>query len=158
LFGGEMWFLLRTGSVLRAHVEYANTKTKWYDSEIEYDSAYTQTIFHEGYRYRSHNIGHTTDGDSESTSYMLSLTTGEGSRWAVEYRDGRLDRCCTPGTNSTISFGPSDYSSGLVSWEGRVRSKDIGIQVGYERQSPDISGNAAGVFGFVQWRKRFDTQ
>ncbi len=28
LFGGEMWFMLRTGSVLRAHVEYANTKVE----------------------------------------------------------------------------------------------------------------------------------
>ncbi len=45
LFGGETWFLLDSGSVLRAHVEYANTKVKWYDSEIEYDWAYRQGHF-----------------------------------------------------------------------------------------------------------------
>jgi hypothetical protein len=157
LFGGELWFLLGTGSVLRAHVEYANTKVKWYDSEIEYDLAYTQAIFHEGYRYYGRNIGHTSDGDSESTSFMLSLTTGEGSRWAAVYRDGRLDRCCGTGANSTISDGPSDYTSGHFSWEGRVRGHDVSVQMGYEEQNPASAGDADGVFGFVQWRKRFDT-
>jgi hypothetical protein len=158
LFGGEMWFMLATGSVLRAHVEYANTKTKWYDSEIEYDAAYVQGIFLEGYRYRGRNIAHATDGDSESRSFMVSLTTGEGSRWSAMYRDGHLDRCCTPGANSTISNGPSDYSSGYVAWEGLVRGHDVGFQLGYEKQSPDSAGDADGVFGFVQWRKRFDTR
>lgn len=158
LFGGETWFMLGTGSVLRAHVEYANTKVKWYNSEIEYDVAYTQGIFHEGYRYRDRNVGHTIDGDSESTSFMLSLTTGAGSRWAVLYRKGHLDRCCTPGANSTITMGASDYSSGHLSWDGRLREQDLSVQLGYESQSPDSAGRADGFFGFVQWRKRFDTR
>lgn len=158
LFGGETWFMLGTGSVLRAHVEYANTKVKWYDSQIEYDLSYTQGIFHEGYRYRGRNIGHTTDGDSESTSYMLSLTTSGGDRWAALYRRGRLDRCCTPGANNLISNGPSRYSSFQVSWDRPMSRNDIGIQLGYEEQTPDSAGDADGLFGFVQWRKRFDTR
>jgi len=157
LFGGEMWFMLGAGSVLRSHVEYANTKVKWYDSEIEYDTAYTQGIFTEGYRYRGRNIGHTTDGDSESVSLMLSLTTGEGHRWAAKVRKGRLDRCCVQGANSRISSGPSSYKSAELSWEGRVRNQGLEVQLGYEEQSPDSAGDADGVFGFIQWRKRFDT-
>ncbi|HUG72315.1 MAG TPA: capsule assembly Wzi family protein [Steroidobacteraceae bacterium] len=158
LFGGEMWFMLGTGSVLRAHVEYANTKVKWYNSDVEYDVAYTQTIFHEGYRYRGRNIGHTTDGDSETASVMLSLTTGEGHRWAALARRGRLDRCCVPGANSLITNGPSDYKSGQISWEGGVRGHRLGIQLGYEKQTPTSAGDADGVFGFLQWRKSFDTR
>ena len=154
LYGGETWFLLRSGSVLRAHVEYANTKVKWYNSDIEYDVAYVQSIFTEGYRYHSRNVGHTTDGDSETTSVMLSLTTGEGSRWAALVRAGRLDRCCSPGANSRITYGPSRYRSGEVSWEGAVRGLDVGLQFGYEQQKPTTAGDANGVFGFLQVRKK----
>lgn len=157
IFGGEMWFMLTTGSVLRAHVEYANTKVKWYDSEIEWDWSYWQAIFTEGYRYRGRNIGHTTDGDAETTSIGLSLTTGEGSRWAALLRRGRLDICCAPYMNSRVSNGPSDYISGQLSWEGQVRGHDIGVQLGYEEQTPSSAGDANGVFGFLKWRKSFDT-
>lgn len=159
LFGGEIWFMLGTGSVLRTHVEYANTKVKWYDSSLEYDWSYTHTsIFSEGYRFHGRNIGHTTDGDSETTSIMLSLTTGEGNRWAALLRRGRLDRCCTPGVNSVITNGPSDYIAGQLSWDGRVRALELGIQLGYEEQSPDSAGDADGLFGFMQWRKHLNTR
>jgi hypothetical protein len=150
LFGAETWFLLRSGSVMRAHVEYANTKVKWYDSELEYDTSYVQSIFFEGYRFRGRNIGHTTDGDSESVSVMLSLTTGKGNRWGALVRRGRLDRCCTPGANSTISFGPSRYNSAEVQWEGPIRGFDVGVHFGYEKQSPDAAGDADGAFGFLR--------
>jgi hypothetical protein len=153
LFGGEMWFMLGTGSVLRTHVEYANTKVKWYNSDIEYDGAYTQGIFQEGYRYRSRNVGHTTDGDAETTSFMLSLTTNEGNRWAVLARRGRLDRCCVPGANSLITNGPSDYKSAQVSWDGTFRGYGLGLQLGYEQQTPGTAGDADGMFGFLQLRK-----
>jgi len=158
ILGGEMWFMLGTGSVLRSHVEYANTKVKWYDSDIEWDLAYQQSIFTEGYRYRSRNVGHTTDGDAETTSFGISLTTGEGHRWGALVRRGRLDVCCTPLRNSRLTYGPSDYWSGELSWQGVMRGHDIGLQVGYQTQSPDAAGDADGVFGFVRWRKQLDSR
>jgi hypothetical protein len=154
LYGGETWYMLPTGSILRAHLEYANTKAKWYQSDDEFDVAYVQGIFTEGYRYYGRNIGHTTDGDSETTSLALSLTTGEGNRWSVSARRGRLNRCCFPRSNSRISFGPSRYKSGQVSWEGAIRGFDVGVEVGYEDQTPASAGNGNGTFGFLQVRKR----
>jgi hypothetical protein len=153
IFGGETWFMLGTGSVLRAHAEYANTKVKWYDSDVEWDWAYRQSIFSEGYRYRGRNIGHTTDGDSETASFGVSLTTGEGDRWGALVRRGRLDYCCVPFFNSRITNGRSTYHSAQLSWEGAVRGQDVGIQLGYEEQTPESAGDATGVFGFIQWRK-----
>lgn len=158
IFGGEMWFMMTTGSVLRAHAEYANTKVKWYDSDIEWDWSYWQAIFTEGYRYRSRNIGHTTDGDAETTSIGLSLTTGDGTRWAALVRRGRLDICCAHYMNSRVSNGPSDYISGQLSWDGQIRGHDVGLQLGYEKQSPKSAGDANGIFGFLQWRKSLDTR
>src|SRR5690606_1436573 len=99
-----------------------------------------------------------SDGDAETTSVGLSLTTGEGDRWAALLRRGRLDICCTAGVNSRITNGPSDYFSGEMSWQGRLRGHELGIQLGYEHQKPDSAGNADGLFGFVQWRKSFDTR
>jgi hypothetical protein len=153
LFGGETWFMLNTGSVLRAHLEYANTKTKWYDSNAEYDVAYRQNIFFAGYRYRGRNIGHPTDSDSETTSIGLSLTTGEGNRWAALVRQGRLDRCCSIDAFNPTTAGPSNYDSAEFSWEGQFRGAGIGAQLGYEKQTPRSAGDARGVFGFIQWRK-----
>jgi hypothetical protein len=153
LFGGQMWFKLRTGSVLRAHVEYANTKVKWYNSQVEYDWAYRQNVFFAGYRYRGRNIGHAADADSETTSIGLSLTTGEGNRWALLSRRGRLDRGGTVDAYNLVTSGPSDYEAIQLSWIGQMRGHGISAQLGYEKQTPASSGDAKGVFGFIQWRK-----
>lgn len=153
LYGGEAWFMLVGGSVLRAHIEYANTKTKWYNSSEEYDASYTQGIFTEGYRYHGRSIGHTTDGDSETKSAMISLTTGDGDRWAFLVRSGRLDRCCIPNVNSTITSGPSKYKSAEVSWEGEFRGFKVGMQFGYEDQTPRSSGDGRGPFGIMRIKR-----
>lgn len=153
LFGGESWFMLQSGSVLRAHIEYANTKVKWYNRTIEPDWAYRQAIFFAGYRYYGRNIGHTTDADSETTSIGLSLTRVDGSRWSALVRHGRLDRLGAPDPYNILTSGPSDYKSGELAWEGRFHGLGVGAQVGYEKQSPTSAGDAKGVFGFLQLRK-----
>lgn len=151
IFGSELWFLLRTGSVLRTHVEYANTKVKWYDGQTEPDIAYRQAIFFAGYRFRGRNIGHTTDADSESTSIGLALTTGRGDRWAAHLRRGRLDRLGAPDPYNPVTFGPSDYESVELSWARDIADHGFGVQVGYENQT----GRGSDMFGFVEWRKKF---
>jgi len=153
LFGSEMWFKLRTGSVLRAHVEYANTKVKWYNPDIEYDWAYRQAIFFAGYRYRGRNIGHATDADSETTSIGLSLTTGEGNRWALLARHGRLDRGITIDPYNPLTAGESEYKAVQLNWDGNIRGYDLSLQLGHEEQSPNSAGGAKGMFGFIQLRK-----
>jgi Capsule assembly protein Wzi len=152
-FGAESWFMIGSGAVLRAHIEYANTKVKWYDGDIEWDWAYRQGIFFAGYRYRGRNIGHTTDADSETTSMLLSLMQPDGNRLSVVFRRGRLDSQVTPDEYNKITFGRSDYKAVQLSWEGSLLGQGMGAQVGYEKQSSVIEGNAKGAFGFIQWRK-----
>jgi hypothetical protein len=153
LFGAESWHMLDSGSVLRAQIEYANTKVKWYNSAVEYDWAYRQGIFNAGYRYRGRNIGHTTDADSETAAMRMSLTSVQGNQWMAQYRHGRLDRCCGVDPYNTITAGPSQYKSMELHWEGKVLGQQVGAQLGYEKQTPSISGDAKGAFGFIQWRK-----
>lgn len=153
MFGAESWFLLDSGSTVRARMEYANTKVKWYDSSVEYNMAYRQGTFFAGYRHYGRNLGHTTDADSETTSLQVSLTQRDGSYWAAQYRHGRLDRCCGVDTYNSVTAGPSDYQSFDLTWEGGFLGQHFGAQVGYEDQSPSAAGGAEGVYGFIQWRK-----
>jgi hypothetical protein len=155
LFGGEMWFKLDSGSVLRTHVEYANTKAKWYQSRDNWNGAYRQAIFFAGYRYRGANIGHTSDADSETTSVGLSLTTGEGHRWSVLYRHGALDRDGAADPYNTVTTGRSTYTSAQLGWSGELSaSNHIDVQLGHEKQSHSQNDDARGEFGFIQWRKQ----
>jgi hypothetical protein len=155
LFGSEMWFMLSTGSVLRAHVEYANTKAKWYQARDDWDTAYRQGIFFAGYRYRGRNIGHTTDSDSETTSIGLSLTSRTGDRWSALYRHGSLDRAGRSDPYNLLTAGRSDFDSAQLGWDGGFRAGNAwGAQLGYEKQGPASAGDARGLFGFIQWRRQ----
>lgn len=153
LFGAESWHMLNSGAVLRAQIEYANTKVKWYNSAIEYDWAYRQGIFNAGYRYRGRNIGHTTDADSETTAIRMSLTSAEGSQWVLQYKHGRLDRCCSIDPYNAITTGRSLYKSTELRWEGKLLGQDVAAQFGYQQQRSAGVGDVKGAFGFVQWRR-----
>jgi Capsule assembly protein Wzi len=154
LFGGEMWFMLDTGSILRAHIEYANTKVKWYNRDAEFNTAYRQYIFFAGYRYRGRNIGHTTDADSETASVGLSLTNPRGNRWSALYRHGALDRDGSVDPYNLVTAGRSTYKSMQLAWDGQFGAGNgLGVQLGYEKQSPSSAGDAKGLFGFIQWRR-----
>jgi hypothetical protein len=149
LFGAETWWLLDSGSALRAHFEYANTNCKFYSQGLEPDCAYRQGIFFAGYRYRGRNIGHTTDGDSETTSAMLSLTRANGDRWTLRGRQGRLDAYGAPDIHNPVSQGRSRYHSAELGWEGRIASYDLGVQLGHESQSSASAGKSSGLYGFL---------
>jgi hypothetical protein len=152
-FGGETWFMLKSGSALRAHIEYANTSCKWYNPSFEPNCAYRQGIFFAGYQYRGRNIGHTTDADAETTSIGMSLTRPSGTRISAQWRHGRLDSYGGADPHNSLTFGPSKYRSVQAAWEGSVKGHSVVVQLGHEHQSPASAGDAKGVFGFVRWRK-----
>jgi hypothetical protein len=151
-FGAESWYMLSSGSVLRAHLEYANNSCKWYNPSLEPNCAYRQGIFFAGYRYRGRNIGHSADADSETTSMMLSLTTAQGDRWTARARRGRLDAYGVPDPYNPVSQGRSTYRSAELGWQGKIDGYELGAQFGYEHQTQS-AGNAEGVYGFIQLRK-----
>lgn len=156
LFGGESWFMLNSGSLVRSRIEYANTKAKWYQTRDNYNIAYHQRIFSAGYRYFGRNIGHTTDSDSETASIGISLSSVSGKRLGLLMRHGRLDRCCTVDPHNTVTAGPSRYRSFELNWEGEFGTHGLAMQIGHEKQWPRTAGNANGLFGFARWRKNFN--
>jgi hypothetical protein len=156
LFGAELWFMLDSGSVMRGHVEYANTKAKWYQLRDNFDVAYRNGVFFAGYRYRDRNIGHTADSDSETTSVALSLTTTGGDRWAMLLRRAALDRGGVADPFNLVTSGPGRYRSLQLDWSRSMHGgSTLAVQLGHERQR-DGDGLAKGMFGFarMQWRLR----
>jgi Capsule assembly protein Wzi len=152
-FGAESWFLLDSGSVFRARVEYANTKCKWDKVDVDANCAYRQHTFFAGYRYYSRNVGSSTDADSETVSAAISLTESDGQRWRAELRHGRLDRYAPPDPFNPLTRGTSDYDAAELTWEGAAWAQNLGIQLGYENQSGSLGEDHSGLFGFIQWRK-----
>jgi hypothetical protein len=151
-FGAEGWWMGDSGSVWRARLEYANTSCDWADGGKFPDCGYRQNIFFAGYRYRGRTIGHTTDSDSETWMLQVLRTSPAGDRWGVVFRHGTLDQYGTPDVYNPVTYGPSDYDSLELSWNGLLWGQDFGFQVGYEDQV-GASVDNSGVFGFIQWRK-----
>jgi len=152
-FGAEGWFLTDSGSVVRARLEYANTKCKWTLLDEFANCAYTHNVFYAGYRYHSRTIGHTTDTDSETISGTFSFTQTDGQRWRATLRHGRLDRFRPADPYNLVTQGPSDFNSAELIWEGELWNQSLGFQLGYEDQSGSTGDDHTGVFGFIQWRK-----
>jgi Capsule assembly protein Wzi len=151
-FGAEGWWYTEAGSTWRARLEYANTGCNWYDPATRPDCAYRQNIFWAGYRYRGRAIGHTTDSDSETWMLQLLRTTAGGDRWGLVARHGTLDERGVPDPYNSVTYGPSDYDSLELSWNGLFLRQDFGVQLGYEHQD-GANVDHAGAFGFIQWRK-----
>jgi hypothetical protein len=165
-WGAESWWTLDGGSVIRAGIEHADTSTGIYKiwrftdpygpNRNTSDYAYRHHMFFAGYRFRGRNIGHTTDSDSESTAVGLSLTDNSTNRWAAQWRRARLDRRGSPDIYNSVTLGPSSYESLQLSWQGRLGGQDLGMQLGYEEQTPEGAGGTSGLFGFLQWSWSLD--
>jgi hypothetical protein len=152
-FGAESWFLLDSGSTLRARVEYANSKCKWDKVDVDANCAYRQHTFFAGYRYYSRSVGSSTDADSETVSATVSLTRNDGQRWRAQLRHGRLDRYGPADPYNPLTQGTSDYDSAELTWEGVAWEQNLGLQLGYGSQSGNSDQSHSGLFGFIQWRK-----
>ena len=155
-FGAESWAVLKSGSVLRARLEFAETSVRWYtlfNPKLQPDVSYRQTIFFAGYRYRGRNIGHATDADSLSGSLLLSLTNAQAQVWAVRLRHARLDWYGDQDPYNTVTLGRNRYNSIQLSWDGTIRQQGWGAHLGHESQAREAAGKGRGWFGFVQWRK-----
>jgi hypothetical protein len=154
-FGAEMWILRDTGDLLRGRIEYADTSCKFSSPNENPDCAYHQGIFRAGYRFHGRNIGHTTDGDSESVGLSLTWTRPAGTEWGLHLRRATLDRYGGPDPFNELTQGSSDFSSAQISWAGQLLGQGITAQLGYQRLAPSTGGASdQGAFGFLGWRMK----
>ncbi|MBS0614153.1 MAG: hypothetical protein JSS24_13345 [Proteobacteria bacterium] len=91
--GVNLAFNLRSGSLLRVNVEYANTMCSFSTSKPIPYCAYHHYIYDkDGWRYRGYTVGSSWEGDAEVTSATLAWVRPTGNTWTVRARHGQLHR------------------------------------------------------------------
>jgi hypothetical protein len=153
LFGAEVWGGFGDTS-WRAHVEYADTACGFYESEPQFDCAYRNVIYFDGYQYLDRSVGHSIDGDSQQLALGISLVRGDGSSWEVAAQNADVNR---EGANSVHSvereaarIRSADLYHRRSLWGG-----ELGLAVGYEERDRQAGDDESGLRGFVQWKREF---
>lgn len=134
LFGAETWFSTGLGG-LRIRAEYADTTCVFTRQDPEYNCAYRNAIYPQGYTYRGRIIGHSLDNDSRMTAVAALLTRPGGDVLSVAWkhvesnRDGAGDNAISPDSKEfdnvelryarELDLGKVSAGVGLDDGEGR---------------------------------------
>ncbi len=146
LAGVETWGAWgEQGAAWRAHLEYADTASKFYAGEPLYNYAYEHGIYRDGYTYRDRIIGHALGGDGRMASLGFLYVNERGRTWDV------LLRRIEPNRDDVAS--PTLVSAELthrLQW----RAHELGVRVGVVRRDKSGATNDQGQLD-VQWQWRY---
>jgi hypothetical protein len=149
-FGLEGWTSTRLGGV-RARLEYSDTTCTFTRQEPEFNCAYRNGLYPQGYAYRGKIIGHSLDNDSQMYSFGLILTRPNSSVYGLTFRHARINRDGT-GTHS-ISEVPLEVDNVELRY-----SREFGfgkVNVGATFDDGGLPDSGSGVRGFVSWQQGF---
>jgi hypothetical protein len=149
-FGLETWGSTGIGG-WRARFEYSDTACSFSREEPEYNCAYRNSIYPQGYTYRGRIIGHSMDNDGRMYTFGGILTLTRGDVVSVTLRRAELNR---DGGPHTITEVPLDVDNVELRYARGVGLGSISIGIGYS--DPAISAESStGVHGFVTWQQGF---
>jgi hypothetical protein len=154
--GAEAWRPLANGGLVQMFAEYSSTTCSANTGRGPYyDCAYRQGRFNiEGYRYRGHVVGYTTDNDSETYSIGGSFTTVGGNLWTATARTSQLNHDGFDPVN-TVSGGPARYDALELGWRGRMRGDVLSVDLGVQSVEPKDATRDVEPYGFVRWMHEF---
>ncbi|HEU5137312.1 MAG TPA: capsule assembly Wzi family protein [Steroidobacteraceae bacterium] len=149
LAGLEGWHSTGWGAV-RWRAEFADTTCVFTRETPEYNCAYRNAAYPQGYTYRGRIMGYSTDNDSRSRSYSGMLVRPDGSQYSLAFRDVDLNRDGGPHTISTI---PQRLRNVELRHSRVLGAGRIGIGAGFD----DLAeGSADSEFrGFVTYEQGF---
>jgi len=149
-FGLETWGSTGIGG-WRARFEYADTTCVFLAEEPEYDCAYRNTVYPQGYTYRGRVIGHSMDNDSRMYTLGGILTLTRGDVLSVTLRRVDLNRNGGP---HAISEVPVNVDNVELRYARALGFGRLELGLGY--QSPDTSSSPdADISGFARWQQGF---
>ncbi len=149
-FGLETWGALGS-SGWRLRAEYTDTACNFTRQSPEFDCAYRNSIYPQGYAYRGRIIGDSMDNDGRRFTLAGLLNIANGDFVSVTLRRVEINRNGGPHTISEVPLDIDNvelrYSRGF--WGGK-----ISVGVGYESPAtrPDAS---SGAHGFVTWQQGY---
>ncbi|HEU4780705.1 MAG TPA: capsule assembly Wzi family protein, partial [Steroidobacteraceae bacterium] len=148
LFGIETWGSSSFGG-WRLRAEYAGTACNFAREAPEYNCAYRNSIYPQGYSYRGRTIGHAMDNDSVIFSLAGILTRPGGDTFSLTVRRVELNR---DGGPHPISEVPLDLDNVELRYSRMFGAGKVVFGVGYDGRSPDPA-TGSDVRGYVTWQQ-----
>jgi hypothetical protein len=150
LFGAETWMGTGIGS-LRVRAEYADTTCTFTREQPDFDCAYRNGVYPQGYTYRRRIIGHALDNDSRMTSVGAILVRPRGDTFSAVFRHAEINR---NGGFHAISAVPLDLDNVELRYSRAFSFGQLIFSAGLDDRS---AGPEAGsdVHGYVTWQQGF---
>lgn len=150
LMGMEVWGDSPVGG-WRVRAEYADTACNFSRDSPQFDCAYRNSIYPQGYTYRGRAIGHGMDNDGRVTSVAALLSLEGGDLLSLSGRRMELNR---NGGTHTITTVPLDAHNVELRYSRPLGSSTI--QVGMEYGDvPRGPAQSSRLSGFVIWQQGF---
>jgi hypothetical protein len=149
--GFESWFTTALGGV-RVRAEYSDTACEFSREKPQFDCAYRNGVFPQGYTYRGRVIGHSMDNDSRMFSVAGVLTRSSGEVLSVTLRNARLNR--DGAGDNAISAVPLDLKNVELRYSRGLGAGRVSVGLGYD--DPALAaGSGSRVHGFMYWQEGF---
>jgi hypothetical protein len=150
-YGLESWFSTGLGG-LRVRAEYSDTACNFSRETPEFNCAYRNSVYPQGYAYRGRVMGHSMDNDSRMFSVNGILTRPSGEVLSVTLRTAELNR--DGAGDHAISAVPRDLNNVEFRYSWGLGGGRISLGVGYD--DPALSmGSRSRVHGFAVWQQGF---
>ena len=140
----------------RWFTEYADTKCRFYESDVFFNCAYNHGIYQTGYRYRGRVIGHGAENDSRIASLGLVAVDENETEWSAVVRFGELNRGGAPDAANTLTSTKQDVVSLDLRHARAFTFGEISVGVGIESIDDEARGNTDDDFrAFLEWRSSY---
>jgi hypothetical protein len=150
LFGAETWGATPWGD-FRAHVEYADTTCTFTREAPDFNCAYRNALYPQGYTYRGRIIGDPLDNDSRMYSAGLVLTRRNGDVLGLDLRKADVNR---DGGEHAITDVPARLYNVELRYSRAFRVGNVSLGLGYDDW--DSSGPVdSRVRGYLLWQQGF---
>jgi hypothetical protein len=150
LAGIETWGESTWGGY-RLRAEFTDTTCVFTREEPQFNCAYRNGIYPQGYSYRGRIIGHGMDNDSRMVSIGAFLARPAGSFWSFQVRRVELNR---DGGDHAISEVPTDFNNVELRYSRPLGPGNINIGTGYYDDG-EVIASGSTVHGFVTWQQGF---
>lgn len=150
LFGLESWRETGLGT-LRLRMEYADTACSFSRTEPDFNCAYRNSVYPQGYAYRGRIIGDSMDNDSRRYAFGAILDTERGDVLSLTLRRFEINR---DGGPHAISEVPRQGEDVELRYLRGVGSGRIVAGLGYQSSglAPDPGTRLRG---YVTWQQGF---
>jgi hypothetical protein len=150
LFGLETWGTSVFGA-WRLRGEFADTACNFARETPEFNCAYRNSIYPQGYAYRGRIIGHSMDNDSRQYTVAALLTRSGGDVLGLTLRRVELNR---DGGEHSISNVRVALDNVELRYSRVFGADRISLGVGY--QDPAVPADSASrTHGFAAWQRGF---